>query len=151
MSDDWDEEELDRAAAEKRDPRRDPECTWYFQLLYYFFSPMNLVDVVAIAPFYVYLADPESSTKLSFIRLLRLFRLFKLFKYFKGPLQVVQMALYDSGEVLVILAISFLIATIFFGFVIFNVEQGQFEVASRMEHLSTNVPCHPRLSFPFDT
>lgn len=61
---------------------------------------------------------------LFFIRVLRLLRLLKLLRYLKGPLIVIQRAFYNSKELMSILAFCFFIILTFFGFIIYDLEQG---------------------------
>ena len=49
--------------------------------LRYFFSPMSLIDVIAILPFYLPMAFPINMTILRLLRLLRLLRVLKLNRY----------------------------------------------------------------------
>ena len=61
---------------------------WTADLLYHekklFFSPMAIVDLLAILPFYIPFLLPIDLRILRLIRLLRLFRLFKMNRYTSG-------------------------------------------------------------------
>lgn len=50
-------------------------------------------------------------------------------KYFAEPLAVIRLTLWDSREVLVILAFCFIVSLVFFGCLMFAAEQGVFMVS----------------------
>jgi voltage-gated potassium channel len=52
-----------------------------FGRLKYMASPMALVDIIAILPFYIFLFSPLDVTGLMIIRLFRIFRLLKIIRY----------------------------------------------------------------------
>jgi len=84
----WDEDERALASAEGRFPDMDPPplSTWY-QMLCYAVKTQNLVDLIAIIPFYIELGSPSGGPLLSVFRVMRLTRLLSMVKISKssGP------------------------------------------------------------------
>jgi len=88
-------------------------------------TPMNVVDVVAILPFFVILALNNVGKAIGFIRavrLVRLFRIFKLGRYSTG-LKMMMVALSHSGQALSVLVFFLGIGSVLFSSVVYHVEK----------------------------
>ena len=68
--------------------RRPALARWRYAL-----TPMALVDLVAIAPFYLLLLMPDSVENLAFLRLLRLMRIFKFTHYWRSSNMLLEVVL----------------------------------------------------------
>ena len=92
----------------------------------YFFDSMNLVDVVAILPFYLELILADITVPgLSVFRVVRLVRVFRLFKMSRGSLTVFVDTMVRSSKPLYMLVFFTSIATVIFSSLIYYVERGQ--------------------------
>ena len=98
----------------------------------YFKKILNLIDLVAIIPFYIetYVLQSDSSSGISMVRILRLARVFRIFKMGKGNAGVIMLAktLYVSMPQLSLLAFFIVLALILFGAILFYLEGGSFQV-----------------------
>lgn len=93
---------------------------------------MNIVDFVAIAPFYVEVGAGAGAGGLSFLRVLRLarvFRIFKMGKYNQG-MQLFGQVIKQSLPAMYILGFFALLGTILFGSMIFFAEAGDWTLNS---------------------
>ncbi|CAE7474563.1 KCNB2 [Symbiodinium necroappetens] len=87
-------------------------------------TPMNVVDVVAVLPFFV-IVVLQSGQAIGFIRavrLVRLFRIFKLGRYSTG-LKMMMVALGNSGQALSVLVFFLGIGCVLFSSVVYHVEK----------------------------
>ena len=87
----------------------------------------NIIDLVAILPFYIALVVSDGPGGLSVLRVLRLariFRIFKLGKYNEG-MQMYGRVVGNSSKAFSLLIFFFVILMILFGSIIFASEQGQ--------------------------
>ena len=126
----WDEEELALAKTECREPMRDPrELSVPLKYVMYFFSLSNIIDFVAIVPFYISLGSSQSSSS-SFVRILRLTRCLRLLKLMKNneSMHVLHLTMKESVPVLTILAFFIMLIAICFGSIIYIFEGGDFRV-----------------------
>eukprot|EP00392_Amoebophrya_sp_AT5.2_P001080 g1082.t1 len=109
--------------------------TWRF-----FISPMNLIDLMAVFPFYLeaivnQLSDQgegdglSGSTVLRVVRLARLFRLLKVARYFQ-TLQVIVLVVQRAAAGLLVLFFVLLLCVIFSGSVLYYAEQGDWDSES---------------------
>eukprot|EP00929_Paragymnodinium_shiwhaense_P111773 TRINITY_DN80060_c0_g1_i1.p1 TRINITY_DN80060_c0_g1~~TRINITY_DN80060_c0_g1_i1.p1 ORF type:complete len:859 (-),score=143.81 TRINITY_DN80060_c0_g1_i1:143-2719(-) len=101
----------------------------------YLQQPLNVIDFLAIMPFYVDLVISSTgadSSDLSFMRLLRLARILRLFKIAKhhAGFAMFMQVLKLSGQPLAILAFFIVIITILFGSLMFYAEGQRFSVAA---------------------
>lgn len=91
-------------------------------------EPLNIVDLVAILPFYIDVCFPDAP--LGFVRVLRLARVlrpFKMAKHNKGLMMFAEV-LKLSGQPLVVLLAFNVLMIIFFGSMVFFAEGGTFSV-----------------------
>lgn len=96
------------------------------------FEPMNVVDLVAIAPWYLEilgLVGPGSAV-LRVFRLARVIRIFKLGKYAAG-LQMFSRTLLSSADALFLLAFFLTIATVLFSSMMYFAERGEWSQAQQ--------------------
>jgi hypothetical protein len=121
-------EYLIRFALVSRAPPHD--VPWYRKIFKFFFSTMNLIDFVAIAPFYVELFLAKNGENsggglgvLRILRVARVFRVFKLGKYSNG-MQLFASVMARSLPALILLSFFLVIAVVLFGALIFEFEQG---------------------------
>ncbi|CAJ1423050.1 unnamed protein product [Effrenium voratum] len=88
-------------------------------------TPMNVVDVVAVLPFFLFLALQSVGRAIGFIRavrLVRLFRIFKLGRHSKG-LKMMMVALSNSGQALSVLVFFLGIGCVLFSSLLYHVEK----------------------------
>ena len=105
--------------------------TWYFKIFAYAKKTLNLIDVLAILPFFIEtFVDANSSTSLSIIRVMRLARVFRIFKMGKGNagVQMLGKTVYVSMPALSLLGFFIVLGVILFGALVFFIEQGDFTV-----------------------
>ena len=109
---------------------------WALKMKAWAFKPINMVDFVAIAPFYVELAlaagreagqadgGGAELAVLRALRLVRVFRVFKLGKYSQS-LQLMSRVMANSMHALYLLGFILFISAILFGALIYFAEQGE--------------------------
>lgn len=126
----WDEEEHFCARHEDRDRILEPPQRWYTSVWGYFWQGKNLIDVVAIIPFYVTLIDPNADASLSFIRVLRLFRIVRAFNMNAntGVTSLIIKTVNESMEVILLLLFFSAMIILIYGSIIFDVEMGTYTV-----------------------
>eukprot|EP00300_Choanocystis_sp_HF-7_P007849 c15545_g1_i4.p1 GENE.c15545_g1_i4~~c15545_g1_i4.p1 ORF type:complete len:327 (+),score=51.11 c15545_g1_i4:75-1055(+) len=95
--------------------------------LLFVFSPMNLIDLLAIAPFYVSLLLHTHSQGASFLRVVRLFRVFRIFKMgkYSGGMRLIGNTLIESSYTLALLVAYVAIGTVIFSSLIYFAEMGE--------------------------
>ena len=133
LSETWDADEEAAAVEEKRTPREDPEpYSWYYQILGYLTTANSAIDIVAILPFYVGLGLGDRGVSLSFVRVLRLARVLRLLKLMKGNDYIGVMAntMVNSRPALAIMGFLVTLTVIFFGSIMYIIEQGDFTVTA---------------------
>lgn len=114
-------------------------------------SPLNIIDFLAIVPFYVELAMGSSATGGSsavfrIIRLVRVFRVFKLSRYLSW-VKVFTKAMATSFQPLLMLLVVILIGTVLFSTAIFYAEHGQWDEGQQCFVRFDN-KCTPFISIP---
>ena len=126
----WDDEEMFVAGVEDRDVELEPKQKWYTTTVGYFFQGKNLIDLVAILPFYITLANPGSNASLSFIRALRLFRIVRAFNMnaSAGVTNLIIKTVQESLEVILLLLFFSSMIIIIFGSIIVDAEAGTYTV-----------------------
>ena len=97
------------------------------------FGIMNMIDFVAIVPFYIELFVPKGSGAgdhglgaLRILRVARVFRIFKLGKYSNG-MQLFASVMAKSMPALILLSFFLIIAVVLFGALIYFAEQGTWD------------------------
>ena len=108
----------------------------------YFFDSMNLVDVVAILPFYLELILADITVPgLSVFRVVRLVRVFRLFKMSRGSITVFVDTMVRSSKPLYMLVFFTSIATVIFSSLIYYVSEGSGTTSWRCgcDHTCTTV------------
>ena len=92
----------------------------------YFYDRMNVVDVVAVAPFYLELALADAQIPgLSVFRVVRLVRVFRLFKVSRGSLTIFAETMTRSAKPLYMLVFFTGIATIILSSLVYYAERGE--------------------------
>jgi len=126
----WDEEEAFCARHEERDQILEPPQTALKVLWSYIWQTKNLIDVVAIIPFYITLANPDADTSLSFIRVLRLFRIVRAFNMnaSSGVTSLIIKTVTESMEVIMLLLFFSAMIILIYGSIVFDAEMGTYTV-----------------------
>ena len=101
----------------------------------FFWGPMNLIDLIAIVPFYleiIIIAASGGGSSGAPTGLLRLFRLFRVFRVLKlgarmKKLEVVASAVYDSLDMMGMLVFLLVLALVLFSTLIYFCEKGVWE------------------------
>eukprot|EP00605_Chrysophyceae_sp_TOSAG23-4_P000825 GSChrysophyteH1.ASY1.ANO1.915.1 assembled CDS len=105
--------------------------TWYFKTYSYVTKRLNIIDLIAVLPFFIEAAvDHDNSTQLSIIRVLRLARVFRIFKMGKGNagVQMLGRTIFVSMPALSLLSFFIFLGVILFGALIYFIEGGEFTV-----------------------
>lgn len=115
-------------------------------------APMNVIDLVAIAPFYIGLALAIfglSADDVSFLKLLRLFRIFRIFKLFKysSGIKVCAAAIIESKDTLGLMIFMCSVVVIIFGSFEFFFEGGVWNKADLQYQYEDGTPT-PFFSIP---
>jgi len=118
-------------------------------------DPFNIVDLVAIVPFYVNLFVSNGASSgfavLRVLRLARVMRIFKLGKYSNG-MQTFIKVMKKSASALYMLFFLVVIAVVFFGSLIYFCEQGEYDEETgkymRPDKLGTGEEESPFTSIP---
>merc|ERR1712196_642079 len=113
-----------------REAKLEPPQNWYTTTINYFFQGKNLIDFVAILPFYISLISSGSDASLSFIRALRLFRIVRAFNMnaSAGVTNLIIKTVQESLEVIILLLFFSSMIIIIFGSIIVDAESGKFTV-----------------------
>jgi len=116
----------------------DIQHQWYIQMLLYMVKPLNIIDLIAIIPYYLAL-NKYSITKrnnLTVLRIFRLGRVFRLIKIVKNTIgvQLIMRTLLRALDALSILVFLSGIAIVVFGSLMDYIEEGQYTVDSVMPH-----------------
>eukprot|EP00605_Chrysophyceae_sp_TOSAG23-4_P001173 GSChrysophyteH1.ASY1.ANO1.1281.1 assembled CDS len=103
---------------------------WYWNIYSYFWQTKNLIDVIAIIPFYITVIDSDADASLSFIRVLRLFRIVRAFNMNAnaGVTSLIIKTVTESMEVILLLLFFSAMIILIYGSIIFDVEMGKFTV-----------------------
>lgn len=91
----------------------------------FFFGPLNMIDLVAILPWYFEVLTSSLQIKLQFVRVIRLVRVFRIMKLGGkfGKIQVVATAMSESMDMLGMLLFLLLIGIVIFSTLIYNLEK----------------------------
>ena len=96
-------------------------------LFKFFWNPLNAIDFLSFAPFYVELFLIEIDLRhLTVFRILRLVRVLKLSRY-SVRIQILMVAIRKSREVLAAIFFLFSLLIVFFSSVIYYVERGVYD------------------------
>lgn len=109
----------------------DPVYPWWKSLWLYGKIPLNVVDLCAIAPFYIGLIVPSASgSSVSILRILRLVRILRIFKIqsLKSVIRMIANSISKSIMALVILLFFTIIGVVLFGSLIYTLESGDYVV-----------------------
>ena len=127
----WDEQEILDARKEKRAPHKDPPLpSWYSHLFNYCTRFYNIIDVLAILPFYILLGSPGSY--FVFLKVMHLLRVLRLLKLTKNSQYTVLLAktMKDSVPVLTTFALFVSLGIVVFACLINIAEDGKFIVST---------------------
>ena len=99
----------------------------------FFYDRMNVVDVVAVAPFYLELALADVDIPgLSVFRVVRLVRVFRLFKVSRGSLTIFAETMSRSAKPLYMLVFFTVIATVILSSLVYYAERGEWNATLGM-------------------
>lgn len=109
------------------DPEEDPVHSWARQQYLYTFKIMNMVDFVAILPYWLSFMQTKG-TSFSVVRVLRLARVLRILKLGKGSegIPILYNTVKESLPALLILGFFSLIGVVLMGSIIYFFEQGTF-------------------------
>lgn len=108
----------------------------YQKTVNFILDAMNIIDFIAIAPYYVGLVGAGGAGGLGFLRVLRLarvFRVFKMGKYNQG-MQLFARVMINSAPAMYILIFFSLLGMVLFGSMIFFAEAGTWTVNAEFPH-----------------
>lgn len=90
-------------------------------------EPFNVVDLLAILPFFLEMLLAKSTVDLRILRIIRLVRLFRLFKVgkYSTNTQLIARAMSRSTEALLLLVFFLVVAMILFSTLMYTTEQGE--------------------------
>ena len=93
------------------------------------FQPLNMVDILTFAPFYVEALLPPGSVDVTLLRVFRLLRLARIVKLAKHneDMQLFGRVIGNSAMAIQVLIIFITVAVIIFGSLIYYAERGQFD------------------------
>ena len=123
-------------------------------VLLWVLDPLNLVDLVAIAPYYVQLFVASSSVQLTFVRVLRLTRIIRLLKVIRGfsGVTVIVRTMAAASSALSFLLFMAALGVCLFGCLIFLCEGGKYDAATglflRENFSASGMEPTPFLSIP---
>ena len=110
----------------------DPVYPWWKSLYVYGKIPLNVVDLVAILPFYFELMSParNGGSSFSVLRIIRLVRILRIFKFqsLKSCVRMIGSSISKSIMALVILLFFSIIGVVLFGSLIYALESGEYVV-----------------------
>lgn len=109
----------------------DEDLLWWWKIFLYGTSAMNVIDILAIIPFYIQLMT-SAGASFSFVRILRLARVLRVFKFGKSMKGITLLSRTISKSVVSLAFVAFFITLgiILFGSIQYFVEGGNFEVTT---------------------
>lgn len=130
-------------------------CCTPFKRLQYVTQVMNIVDVIAIVPFYLDLLfyalnwESKGTSFLAVVRVIRLTRVLRLFKLTKNipEVQVMIHTLQRSASALLMLVFFIALASIFFSTLMFTVERGNYN-SNKQQYIRVDGSVSPFESIP---
>lgn len=108
----------------------DPEFTWYHKLWAYGTKPFNVIDALAIIPYYIAHLAADFGSEFIILRVLRLVRVLRILKSksMRTGFTIIQKALLASIPALSILYFLSMLLVLLFGSIIYFCEVGEFTV-----------------------
>lgn len=113
-------------------------------------NPFNIIDLLAILPFFIELFVDTKTLDLRLLRAIRLVRIFRLFKVgkYSTHTQLITRALGRSTEALTLLVFFLGIAIILFATLMYTVEQGEWNAEKKCFVRPGEDKCSPFESIP---
>jgi hypothetical protein len=116
----------------------DKKYPWYIQMIVYAIKPLNLIDLIAILPYYVSL-NGQLITKRNNLTVLRIFRLGRVFRLIKAVkntvgVQLIMRTLMRAVDALSILIFLSGIGVVVIGSLMEFIEEGTYAVDSVVPH-----------------
>lgn len=113
-------------------------------------DPFNLIDLLAVLPFFIELMTSDSSLDLRVLRAVRLVRIFRVFKVgkYSTNAQLLGRAMAMSTEALVLLAFFLTMAMVLFGTIMYSFEQGAWNDEKGCHVRAGEDVCSPFESIP---
>jgi hypothetical protein len=109
----------------------DPVYPWWRSLVIYGRAPLNVVDFLAIFPFYIGIMTSDAkNNSVSILRILRLVRILRIFKIasLKSCVRMIGNSISKSIMALIILLFFTIIGVVLFGSLIYSLEAGDYVV-----------------------
>lgn len=140
--DDFTEEELNELLTKFNENPQiedfDRQYKWFFQILLYMLKPLNIIDLIAILPYYLSL-NKYTITKRNNLTVLRIFRLGRVFRVIKivkntVGVQLIMRTLLRAIDALGILVFLSGIAVVVYGSLMDYIEEGEYTVDSIVPH-----------------
>eukprot|EP00812_Abedinium_dasypus_P012772 NODE_627_length_1437_cov_387.209117.p1 GENE.NODE_627_length_1437_cov_387.209117~~NODE_627_length_1437_cov_387.209117.p1 ORF type:complete len:423 (+),score=149.76 NODE_627_length_1437_cov_387.209117:3-1271(+) len=126
-------------------------CTTPLSTYVFVSSPMNLVDIISVLPFWIQLITAAKSN-FQFLRIFRLVRIFRLFKLARqsSQLRLIMTAFGQSGDALVILSLFLGMSCTVFAALMWFVERGEWdeEMGCFTRIVNEDTLCSPFQSVP---
>jgi len=138
-----------RVATAHADERGASTCTQgALRTFWYAVEPVNVVDILAIAPYYIEFASGNGLGSLEILRLARILRIFKMARHHPG-MKMFAKVLYKSGQPFFILVFFLVIIIMLFASIMYIAEGQKFSVAPKFtrEHYDAE-ECENSSVFP---
>ena len=98
-----------------------PKRNWFMARVCYVFSPMAIIDLLAIFPFYIPFVLPKEMISIRALRALRFLRMFKLNRHFK-TLAILDSVIREKAKDLLVVFIYMVLIVMFLSVVVYSVE-----------------------------
>ena len=108
----------------------EPEFSPFMHIVKYLVKPMNIIDLVAIVPFFIHYFTPLDSS-FSVIRIFRLGRVLRVLKFTKtgSTMEAFGLTFENSASALLIMTFFTSLGVVVFASLIYLFEQGEFVVS----------------------
>jgi voltage-gated potassium channel Kch len=125
-----DDDNIEDVAAKSLSMDRSHRYSGLYKSWIYGIKMLNLIDLVAILPFYIEIIVGSGNSSLSVVRVLRLARVFRIFKMGKGSsgVQMLGKTIWISLPALSLLFFFIILGVILFGAIVYFLEAGDFKV-----------------------